>query len=751
MKKIVFFAILALCYVSTYSQAPEKVSYQAVIRDASGNVRADVNIVLQLSILHGSATGTAVYTESHNVRTSAFGLVNLALGGGTVDFGTFNTIDWAAGPYFVKVKVDGVEYGTSQVLSVPYALYAKKAANGFSGTWADLTGKPTFAAVATSGAFADLLSKPTTLAGYGITDADGSITNELQTLSLSGTQLTLSNTGGTVTLPASGGGDNWGTQSVVTNTTLTGTGTAASPLAVANTVITPSWSKIQGIPAGFTDGTDNVDDADNSITNEIQALSLSGTTLSLSNGGGSVTLPSSGTGDNWGTQAVVTNNTLTGTGTAASPLAVANSVITPTWANIQSKPVFSVVATSGTFADLLSKPTTLVGYGITDAVTITGNQTITGIKTFSNDLSVSGLTIGNGKNAVSSNTANGYHALYSNTTGYDNTAIGYAALYANTEGYRNTANGYRALQSNTTGYGNSANGYHALYANTEGYSNTANGYAALSSNTTGDSNTANGYAALKSNTTGYFNTANGYYSLFSNTEGSSNTANGYSSLFSNTTGDRNTANGFYALDLNTEGEGNTAHGYGALYSNTTGNFNTAIGYFSNVTSGNLTNATALGNYAIVNASNKVRIGNSDVTVIEGQVNWSVGSDRRLKENIEYSDKLGLEFVNGLKTTTFTYKNDPAKRHHDGLIAQDVKETLDKLGMTFSGLAESDNEEKTFNLSYAEFVIPLINSVKELNNKNQGQQNRIEDLQKEINELKYLVNSLIANQTVQGNK
>ena len=148
-----------------------------------------------------------------------------------------------------------------------------------------------------------------------------------------------------------------------------------------------------------------------------------------------------------------------------------------------------------------------------------------------------------------------------------------------------------------------------------------------------------------------------------------------------------------------------------------------------------------GTTAKVDASNKVRIGNPDVTVIEGQVNWSVGSDIRLKENIEYSDKLGFKFINGLKTSTFTYKNDSAKRHHNGLIAQDVRETLDRLGLKFSGIAESENEEKILNLSYAEFVIPLINSVKELSSKNQEQQ-------KQIEELKTLVKTLLANQNVQ---
>ena len=87
-------------------------------------------------------------------------------------------------------------------------------------------------------------------------------------------------------------------------------------------------------------------------------------------------------------------------------------------------------------------------------------------------------------------------------------------------------------------------------------------------------------------------------------------------------------------------------------------------------------------------------------------NWSVGSDIRLKDNVEYSDELGLEFINDLKTATFTYKNDSARRHHNRLIAQDVIETLDRLGLKFSGITESENQEKILNLSYAKFVVPL---------------------------------------------
>jgi hypothetical protein len=363
------------------------------------------------------------------------------------------------------------------------------------------------------------------------------------------------------------------------------------------------------------------------------------------------------------------------------------------------------------------KPTTLTGYGITDAVAISGNQTITGIKTFSNDLIVNGLTLGRGKNAVSSNSAGGYQALYNNTTGNSNTANGSGALFANTTGSQNTANGASALVSNTTGNYNTAIGANTLLLNTTGNENTAIGANTLKANTTGISNTAVGVGALQLNTKG----------------------------------GNNTANGRYALGMNTEGYNNLAIGSYALWSNITGSENTAIGISADVGSENLNNATAIGYDAKVNASNKVRIGNTYVTVIEGQVNWSVGSDIRLKDNVEYSDKLGLGFINELKTATFTYKNDSEKRHHDGLIAQDVRETLNMLGLKFSGIIESENDEKILNLSYAEFVIPLINSVKELSSKNQEQEKQIENQQKRIDKLEALVNNLSSGLIVQDKK
>lgn len=123
------FLILALS-VFSFGQAPQSFSYQAIARDASGNGISNQNIGLRISILQNSITGTSVYTETHTALTDANGVLNLAIGTGTVTTGTFSSINWGEGTYFVKIEMDvtgGTNYvlmGTSQLLSVPYALYA---------------------------------------------------------------------------------------------------------------------------------------------------------------------------------------------------------------------------------------------------------------------------------------------------------------------------------------------------------------------------------------------------------------------------------------------------------------------------------------------------------------------------------------------------------------------------------------------------------------------------------------------------
>lgn len=135
MKSI--FTILAALFIagSVYSQSPEKMSYQAVIRNSSNELVTDHPIGMKISILQGSANGTAVYSETQGTNSNSNGLITLEIGGGEVVSGDFNSIDWAMGPYFIKTEIDpqgGTSYtieGTSQLLSVPYALYAKTAEN----------------------------------------------------------------------------------------------------------------------------------------------------------------------------------------------------------------------------------------------------------------------------------------------------------------------------------------------------------------------------------------------------------------------------------------------------------------------------------------------------------------------------------------------------------------------------------------------------------------------------------------------
>ena len=133
MKRI--FTIVAALVMTTnlWAQAPEKMSYQAVVRDASNTLVTTQAVGMQLSILQGSTTGTAVYVETQTPTSNANGLVTLEIGTGTIVSGVFTTIDWSNGPYFIKTESDptgGTTYtitGTSQLLSVPYALHAKTA------------------------------------------------------------------------------------------------------------------------------------------------------------------------------------------------------------------------------------------------------------------------------------------------------------------------------------------------------------------------------------------------------------------------------------------------------------------------------------------------------------------------------------------------------------------------------------------------------------------------------------------------
>ena len=132
MKKFIFVFILNLTFglLHSFAQAPQAIPYQGVARNATGKILATQPISLRLSIHDGTPAGTVVFSEKHSVTTTTLGLFNLNIGTGTAVTGTLSVVNWGTGAKFIQVEMDptgGTSYtdmGTTQLNSVPYALYA---------------------------------------------------------------------------------------------------------------------------------------------------------------------------------------------------------------------------------------------------------------------------------------------------------------------------------------------------------------------------------------------------------------------------------------------------------------------------------------------------------------------------------------------------------------------------------------------------------------------------------------------------
>ena len=138
MKKITLLCGILFC-LNMYSQAPQKMSYQSVIRDASNTLVSNTSVGIRISILQGSVSGVSQYTEIQTVNTNINGLATLSIGNGSAVVGAMSSINWSNGPFFIKTETDptgGTNYsitGTSELMSVPYALYAANSPQGIQG------------------------------------------------------------------------------------------------------------------------------------------------------------------------------------------------------------------------------------------------------------------------------------------------------------------------------------------------------------------------------------------------------------------------------------------------------------------------------------------------------------------------------------------------------------------------------------------------------------------------------------------
>jgi hypothetical protein len=669
MNKLLFSLILLLTITAVWAQAPQRMSYQSVIRDGNNVVVASTAVGIKISVVRGTATGTAVYVETHRKTTNANGLVSLEIGEGTSLTGRFADIDWSNGPYLIKTETDptgGTNYsipGIAALNSVPYALFS---ANGTPGPQGErgLTGAT--GATGPAGATGPQGAR-------GLTGATGAIGPQGER-GLSGA------VGATGPAGATGPTGPTGAQG---ERGLTGAAGLAGP---TGTNGTNGANGLDGktVLNGTSNPTSEGADGDfyiNTTSNMIFGPKASG---AWPNSGVSLVGPTGTAGTN-GTNGFPGAAGINGiNGVNGAPGAngldgktVLNGTSNPTsegadgdfYINTTSNMIFGPKA-SGVWPNSgvsLVGPTGTAGTNGTNG--LPGAAGINGVNGAPGANGLDGKTVLNGTSNPTSEGADG--DFYINTTSNmifgpkasgawpnsgvsligiasmgsisgtstangatitsgelnlapaDGTNGGIVTTGAQTFAGAKTFGSDMTVNAITIGRGagniddNTAIGSQALLSNTTGNKNTATGYQALYRNSTGEFNVAVGYNALRANNgtsgNGSRNTAVGNEALLDNTTGFQNVATGHQALYRNTTGGQNTAIGSFVLYNNTSGNNNVAIGPETSYSNTTGSQNTAIGGYGALRA----NTTGSGNTALGFYAHNSNISGSNNTAIGG--------------------------------------------------------------------------------------------------------------------------------------
>lgn len=450
----------------------------------------------------------------------------------------------------------------------------------------------------------------------------------------------------------------------------------------------------------------------------------------------------------------------------------------------------TAIGSKSLFANTTGSENTAIGFNTLFSNTTGNGNVATGYRTlFANTLgtgnTASGFNALSSNTTGSSNTAMGELSLFINRTGHNNTAVGESALFSNTTGFSNVAIGTNALKLNTfishlvaigdsalfnnglgvtqgssniDGIENTAIGSKTLFSNLSGSHNTAIGFKSLFANNVGRSNTAIGVQSLFANIAGGNNTAIGEIALFENTNGTANTAIGWGAMASNTVGFNNVAIGVNALASNKNTKNNTAIGNSAAGSFTPGDNNTFLGANTALNQAGLTNCVAVGESAVCTASNQVRLGNATTASIGGIVGYTtIPSDGRYKKNIQ-EDVKGIDFIMKLRPVTYQLDmerinktlnlnagdktdgllkesiDEKGKIIFSGFIAQEVEQAAKAAGYDFSGVDKPKNVNDIYGLRYAEFVVPLVKAVQEL-------QQKIDELIKQKGASQQIINEL----------
>lgn len=644
MKKLLFLTTLILnssfLIHNCLAQAPSGFTYQSVLRDANSDLILNTSVGTQISILQGSSSGTAVYVETHSASTNANGLLTLQVGSGSVQSGTFSSIDWSNGPYFIKTETDpagGTSYtitGTQQMMSVPYALYAAEAGSSTS-----------------SSDTMDIIAK------------DGG-TAYIKVRDTSNVDLIEFTVGGVEKMRLKPSGFGIGTESPVYTLDLVGSFRFSDGNQTDGYVLTSdSYGEARWTdPLSITTDTPTIiSDADSDTKIQVEESSdedmirfdVGGTevmsVVKNANGYATFKTASSSGSLHIGNEAGIasttaTNNVFIGNNTATlNTTGSGNSVVgynsfyqnTTGFANTvmgnqagshnQSGSYNTFIGTNSGSSNVSGQRNVYVGNGSGGSATGSRNISIgfeAGQYSTSDYNVFLGYQAGN-QTTGGSNVFLGYQAgkddTGSNRLYIENSSAGSsdALIYGEFDndwvrigGYLTPEGGIADSDNDTkiqveesadediirfdlagTEFYRMDNGRLEVL-NTEGSiyigenagavdafenANVFIGSSAGSMNTTGSYNLAVGQDAFASNTQGGSNVAIGASALFSNTDGSGNLAIGESAMYENGSGSENVAIGAYTLADNSSGGNNLALGNSALRNNTTGTENTAIG------------------------------------------------------------------------------------------------------------------------------------------------------------------------------
>jgi hypothetical protein len=621
MKNLFYSVFVTLLFSLSALAQTEGINFQGVARNAAGEVLVNQQISLRLSILMGSESGTVAYSETRLATTNPQGIFAVVVGDGTAasKTGNFSSIDWGTAPKFIKVEMDptaGTNFlamGTTRMQAVSVAFYAYQvdASNvkGVLPVGSGGTGVASIPELKTSLSLDQVnntsdANKPLSAASQAAlaTKANASdVTASLATKvdKVSGKDLSTNDySTAEKTKLAAITGTNTGDQDLSAYATTAQVATKANAADVTTSLATKANASDVTTSLATKANTADVTTSLATKVDKVTGKELSTNDYTTAE----KTKLAAITGTNTGDQDLSAYATTAQVATKANASDVTTSLATKANASDVTTSLATKATASDVTASLATKVDKVTGKELSTNDYTTAEKdklaAITGTNT-GDQVNITG-NAGTATKLQSSVTINGIAFDGSaNITVPAGVPYTGATQAVNLGAFNLTVNGITVGRGGGSDSTNTAIGYLALTANTTGINNTANGSGALTANTTGDGNTGNGLAAL-----------------FSNISGNGNTASGGAALYSNTTGDGNTAIGGEALALNTSGSSNTAIGAGALSSNSTGEFNTAIGYLANVGSDSLANATAIGNGAIVESSNTIQLGNTDVTNVK---------------------------------------------------------------------------------------------------------------------------------------